>query len=206
MAAIAAPPLAPPGYAGLRVPRSSPRSDREERRLAKRLARGDADALQEAYARYGRTTFGFLAHMLGDRAAAEDVQQQVFLEVWQRAPSYDPARAGLLTWIMTIARSRAIDELRRRVPEPRDPSGTIALLESTTGADTRHVDELLEHWHVAHLLRRLPPEESDLLRRRFYGGRSQTEIATETGIPLGTVKSRMVSGLQRLRELLEAEA
>jgi RNA polymerase sigma-70 factor (ECF subfamily) len=173
-----------------------------DRRLARRLARRDRDALSDAYDRYGAATFGLLVGMLRDRGAAEDVLQQVFLEVWRRAGSYDPARAGLLTWIFTIARSRAIDELRRRVPEPRDPSGTIALLESDEGAQ---VDELLEQWHVAHLLSRLPSGEAELLRRRFYAGESQAEIAAATGIPLGTVKARMVSGLEGLRRMLDEE-
>lgn len=176
--------------------------DPEERELAARLARRDPAALEELYARFGRTTFGFLVKALDDRAAAEDVQQQVFLEVWQRAAQYDPRRSSLLTWIMLIARSRAVDHLRRRVPEPRDPSGAVALLE----AEDAHVEELVEQWHMAHLLRQLPREEADLLRRRFYEDRNQREIASETGIPLGTVKMRMVSGLRRLRTLMEAEA
>ena len=102
---------------------------------------------------------------------------------------------------MVIARSRAIDHLRRRIPEPRDPIGGIAVFDE--GDD--YVDELLEHWRMAHLLRCLPDEEADLLRRRFYEDRTQAEIAAETGIPLGTVKSRMASGLRRLAAELEAE-
>lgn len=129
--------------------------------------------------------------------------QQVFLEVWQRGPSYDPERASLLTWVMTIARSRAIDHLRRRVPEPRDPAGTLALLESD-GLDAS-LDELAEQWRIAGLLARLSDEEADLLRRRFYDDMSQREIARITGIPLGTVKMRMVQGLERMRELLAEE-
>lgn len=129
--------------------------------------------------------------------------QQVFLEVWQRGPSYDPERASLLTWMMTIARSRAIDHLRRRVPEPRDPAGTLALLE-TDGLDAS-LDELAEQWRIAELLTRLSDEEADLLRRRFYDDMSQREIAKATGIPLGTVKMRMVQGLERMRELLAEE-
>jgi RNA polymerase sigma-70 factor (ECF subfamily) len=177
--------------------------DRAERRLATRLASRDPDALRELYALHGRATFGFLSRLLGDRAEAEDVQQQVFLEAWQRAERYDPERAGLLTWLLQIARSRAIDQLRRRVPEPRDPASTVALAD---GADDSRIDELLEHWRMAGELALLPPEEADLLRRRFYVGQSQTEIAAATGLPLGTVKSRMVSGLRRLRESLEADA
>jgi RNA polymerase sigma-70 factor, ECF subfamily len=181
---------------------ASRRSDRDEQQLAARLRNRDPGALEDVYARFGRTTFGFLLKALDDRAAAEDIQQQVFLEVWQRAAQYDPQRAGLLTWIMLIARSRAVDHLRRRIPEPQDPSGAVALLE----AGGAQVDALVEQWHMAHLLRQLPREEADLLRQRFWEDRNQREIASETGIPLGTVKMRMVSGLRRLRAMMEAEA
>jgi RNA polymerase sigma-70 factor (ECF subfamily) len=175
-------------------------SDREERRLALRMARHDPDALRTLYELHGGAIFGLLLRVLGDRAAAEDVQQQVFLEAWQRAERFDPARGGLRTWLLTIARSRALDHLRRRVPEPRDPASTVALADR---ADETRVDELLEHWYVVAELDRLPADEADVLRRRFYRGQSQTEIADETGVPLGTVKSRMVSGLRRLRVALE---
>jgi RNA polymerase sigma-70 factor (ECF subfamily) len=176
--------------------------DRAERRLAKRLGRRDPDALRELYDMHGRATFGFLVRVLGERSTAEDVQQQVFLEAWQRGDRYDADRGGLLTWLLQIARSRAIDQLRRRVPEPHDPASTVALADR---ADESQLDDLLEHWRMAGELARLPDEESDLLRRRFYIGQSQTEIAAATGLPLGTVKSRMVSGLRRLRESLEGE-
>ena len=173
-----------------------------ERLLAQRLAERDPAALREAYDRYGRTTFGFLLKALHDRASAEDVQQQVFLEVWQRAGQFDASRGGLLTWIMLITRSRAIDHLRRRVPEPQDPATSPALETAVEPA----VDGLVEHWHMAHLLRQLPHEEAELLRRRFYDDLNQREIASATGIPLGTVKMRMVSGLRRLRTMMESES
>jgi RNA polymerase sigma-70 factor (ECF subfamily) len=173
--------------------------DRAERRLAARLRAGDADALAAAYDAYGAATFGLLVRMLGDRAAAEDVQQQVFTEVWRRAGDYDPRRAGLLTWVLTIARSRAIDHLRRRVPEPRDPQLPDPRTVEAEG------DALLERWRVAQLFGRLPRDERALLRLRFYDGRSQSEISAATGIPIGTIKARMVRGLTRLREMIEAE-
>jgi RNA polymerase sigma-70 factor, ECF subfamily len=160
-------------------------------------------ALEGVYEEYGPTVLGYLINVLGDRGAAEDVHQQVFLEVWQRAPGYDPARASVLTWIMTIARSRAIDELRRRVPEPRDPGGSIAL--APDADPERSPDALVERWRIAHLLSRLRAEEAALLRMRFYDGLSQTEISERTGIPLGTVKMRMVAALGRLRRLIEQE-
>ena len=176
----------------------------DDRKLADGLRRRDPDALARVHAEYGRTVLGFLLRTLRDRATAEDVFQQVMLEAWQRGPTYDPQRASPLTWLMTIARSRAVDQLRRRVPEPRDPTGSLALLEGEAdpGAD---LDALVEQWRVAHLLAQLPDDEADLLRRRFYGGRSQREIAEETGIPLGTVKMRMVHALGRLRGLIDEE-
>ena len=94
-----------------RVVPSRPRSD--DRRLAKRLRRRDPDALREVYDEFGGAVFGFLIQMLDDRATAEDVQQQVFLEVWQRSGSYDSRRASLLTWILVIARHLLPDHFRR---------------------------------------------------------------------------------------------
>ena len=192
-----------------RTDRSTARSgrrapDRAEVRLAQRLRDGDPDALAEMYRQFGATTFGFLLRALRDRGAAEDVQQQVFTEVWRRAGEYDPARAGLLTWTMTIARSRAIDHLRRRIPEPRDPDVDARTIESSQDDETGS-DALAERWRMAHYLGRLPEDERTLLRMRFYDELSQTEIADRTGIALGTVKARMVRGLGRLRELIEAE-
>lgn len=180
--------------------RSEPK--REELRLVAGLRRRDPDALQSLYREYGATTFGLLRRLLGDHQTAEDVQQQVYLEVWQRAPDYDPRRASLLTWIMQIVRSRAIDQLRRRVPEPHDP-GAVALTDD--GDDGRAIDELLEQWRVVHLLRGLPTEEAAILRMRFEQDLTQREIAERTGLPLGTVKTRMVSALKRLREMIERE-
>ncbi len=176
--------------------------DRAERRLIKRLRAATRRRCVSCTALHGRTTFGFLLRLLADRAAAEDVQQQVFLEAWQHGDRYDPARGNLLAWLLTIARSRAIDHIRRRVPEPRDPASTVALAD---GAEGNKIDELLEHWRLVGVLDQLPPEEADLLRRRFYLEQSQSEIAEKTGLPLGTVKTRMTRALNRMRDLLEAE-
>jgi RNA polymerase sigma-70 factor, ECF subfamily len=153
---------------------------------------------------HGRAVLGFLTQMLGDRSTAEDVLQQVLIEVWERGTSYDPERAGLLTWVLTIARSRGIDELRRRVPEPIDPAGLTKRLEAASAGESE-TDRLLEQWRIAGLLARLPREEANLLRLRFYEGLSQSEIAESTGVALGTVKTKMVNGLCQLRDLLEAE-
>lgn len=177
---------------------------RDERRLAKGLRRRDPAALEELHTLCGRATFGLLLRMLGDRAEAEDIFQAVLLEAWERGGNYDPRRASPLTWVLLMARSRAIDHLRRRIPEPRDPVGAIALLDRE-GGEQGHADELIEEWHMAGLLARLPVEEAAILRARFHDGLSQREIAESFDVPLGTVKMRMVHGLERLRELIRHE-
>jgi RNA polymerase sigma-70 factor, ECF subfamily len=177
---------------------------RTEQRIADGLTRRDPAALEALHEAHGATVIGFLTRTLGERAAAEDVFQQVFLEAWQRGASYDPRRAGPLSWLLAIARSRAIDHLRRRIPEPRDPTGALALREAGP-EDPDGIDALVEQWRVADLLGRLPADEADMLRRRFYGGQSQREIAAATGTPLGTVKMRMARALERLRVLIAAE-
>lgn len=174
-----------------------------ERGFVRALRRRDRAALERVYDEYAPTVFGYLINRLGDRGAAEDVHQQVFLEVWQRGPSYDPERASIFTWIMTIARSRAVDELRRRRPEPQDPTGELHPVEDSDPEGSP--DALMERWRVAHLLSRLRPEEAELLRMRFYESLSQTEIAERTKIPLGTVKMRMVAALRRLRDMIDQE-
>lgn len=153
-------------------------------------------------ARFGRALGGFLREALPDPATAEDVRQQVLLEIWRRGPQYDPERASLLTWMLTIARSRAIDERRRRRPEPLDPAIAADRAEQPASGE---LDQLLERWRLAAHLARIPADEATALRLRFYGGLSQTEIAERMEMSLGTVKMRMVSGLARLRELIAEE-
>jgi RNA polymerase sigma-70 factor (ECF subfamily) len=182
------------------------RPSRDERRLAARLRRRDRSVLAELYGTYGRSTFGFLVRVLGDRGAAEDVQQQVFLEAWQRGPGYDPHRASPATWLMTIARSRAIDHLRRRIPEPRDPLTATLLVDAGSGAAPTALDELHDQWWLAAVLGELPEDEAEPLRLRFAHGLTQAEIANALELPLGTVKTRMARALGRLRPVLEEQA
>ena len=183
--------------------RHGPKPAHRDHGLRKLLRKRDRATLDQIYDDYAPTVLGYLINTVGDRGMAEDVHQQVFLEVWQRAPDYDPERASVMTWIMTIARSRAVDELRRRRPEPRNPTDGFDVVEDLDPEQSP--DALVERWRIAHLLSRLRPEEAELLRMRFYEGFSQAEIAQRTGIPLGTVKMRMVGALRRLRDMLEDE-
>lgn len=181
------------------------KAEPEQKNLAKRLVERDEVALADVYELYSRPVFSFLLRFTGDRNAAEDVQQQVFLEVWQKASNFDPGRGSMLTWIMTIARSRALDHSRRRVPEPHDPSSAAELSDSGSGGH-HEIDRAVDEWHFSQLIGQLPEDEARLLKYRFHGELSQSEISEKTGIPLGTVKSRMVSALERLRTRMEVEA
>jgi RNA polymerase sigma-70 factor, ECF subfamily len=180
------------------------RRRRADRQAARALQERRPEALALVMQAHGRTILGYLTQLLRDRETAEDVLQQVLLEVWQRAASFDPARAGLLSWVLMIAKSRALDELRRRIPEPVDPS-TAAERAAVSRPSESDPERMLEQWRIAALLERLPRDEASLLRLRFYDDLTQTEIAARTGISVGTIKTRMVNGLAQLRDLLEAE-
>lgn len=175
-----------------------------ERHLARRLAERDPDALRTLHHEHAPAVERYLRHVLRDHAAAEDVLQQVLLQAWQRGASFDPGRGSAHTWLMTIARSRAIDYLRRSVPEPHDPQTATELIDRD-GAGDDGTDRLAERWRIAALLAELPSDQAELLRLRFHLGMSQSVISEHTGIPLGTVKMRMVAALSRLRELLDEE-
>jgi RNA polymerase sigma-70 factor (ECF subfamily) len=185
-----------PGMLGVVQRRRNP-PDRQEQRLARRLRRGDPNVIADLYEEYGSASYGVLLRTLRDRDAADDVQQQVYAEVWRRAAQYDASRAGLLTWILTIARSRAIDHLRRRVPEPVSSDEMLRL--TGDGGTPSETELALDRWRAAELLAVLPDHERELLRLRFYEELSQTEIASRLDLPLGTVKARMVRALRKLR-------
>jgi RNA polymerase sigma-70 factor (ECF subfamily) len=166
---------------------AAPRSVRAQ--AGRAAAHRRSDALAEAYRTYGAATYGFLLRLLGDRATAEDVQQQVFTEVWRRAGDYDPRRAGLLTWVLTIARSRAIDHLRRRIPEPRDPQLP----------DPRTVPADADACSSAGASRTcsggLPENERACCACASTDELSQERDQRRHPNPIGTVKARMVRGL-----------
>jgi RNA polymerase sigma-70 factor (ECF subfamily) len=171
--------------------------------LLEAITEGDEQALAALYDRYGSILFGLLLRILHDRAEAEDVLQEIFLRVWQRAADFDEQRGRVFTWLVTIARSRAIDRLRslnsrERVAEEASranvSSMTTNALADTLASEQREM--------VALALAEIPEEQRRTLLLAYFEGLTQSEIASRTGEPLGTVKTRTRAGLARLRVIL----
>ena len=166
------------------------------------IARKDETALAELYDRYRLILFGLLIRILTSREEAEDVLQEVFLQVWRRAADFDEKRGRPFTWLVTLARSRGIDRLRNlaarervAVAGTREPSEEV----SDAAADAFKSEQ---RTLVTTALDQLPEEQKGPLILAYFDGLTQSEIAAKLGAPLGTVKTRMRSGLMKLRELL----
>ncbi len=166
-----------------------------------RVAGGDTEALRELYDRYGRIVYGMTYRVTKDPQLAEEATQDTFVTLWRRAENYDPERAKLTTWLFVIARNRAIElvRARARVPEPQDdvdPAG-----EEPDVADLIALGDDAER--IARALAELPETQLEVIRLAYFDGLSHGEIAERLAQPLGTVKSRIRLGLNRLRALME---
>ncbi len=165
-------------------------------------ARSDDVALAELYDRYGRAAYGLAFRVLRDDALAEDAVQEAFLAVWRGASRFIPERAKASTWIMTLVHRRAVDLVRREERRRADPLPELEL-ESGEPSAADIVWLRLERERVQAALRQLPDQQREAIELAYYGGFTQSELAERLGEPLGTIKSRMFTGLSRLRELLD---
>ena len=164
------------------------------------VARADEDALAELYDRFGRVAYGLALRILRDPALAEDAVQDAFLAVWRSAARFVAERAKASTWILTLVHRRAVDLVRREQPRRTEP---LEAAPYPAAHDTEEQAWLrLQRIRVQEALRRLPDKQREALELAYYGGFTQAELADRLGEPLGTIKSRMFSGLARLRELL----
>lgn len=167
-------------------------------------ARDDA-ALGELYDRYGRPAFGLAYRILGERGGAEDVVQEAFLNVWRRAASFQTGRGGVRPWLLSIVHNLAIDRRRgRHRRELQDvPIETVTYsLESTDDDPFVAVASDLEAAQVHAALNALPADQRQAIELAYFAGLTHQEIAARTGTPLGTVKSRLRLGLQKMRAVL----
>lgn len=167
------------------------------------VTRSDDRALAELYDRFGRVAYGLALRVLRDEGLAQDAVQEGFLTVWRSAASFVPERAQPSTWILTLVHRRAVDVVRREERRRADP---IESAPHAAGAATDEEASLRSQRRIVQAaLSRLPAEQREALELAYYGGFTQSQLAERLGQPLGTVKSRMFSGLARLRDLL-AEA
>ena len=169
------------------------------------VARSDDSALGELYDRIGGLAYGLAYRVLRDESLAEDAVQEAFLGLWRSAGSFVPERAKASTWVLTLVHRRAVDlvrrEQRRRAETARPERGARR---PSPPSPTRGSDS------SASACRRrspsCPDQQREAIELAYYGGFSQSELAERLGQPIGTIKSRMFSGLARLRELLDDEA
>lgn len=179
--------------------------DTHDVELLRAVAARDEQALAELYDRYRGILFGLTLRILNSRAEAEDVLQEVLMQVWRRASDFDPARGKPFTWLVTLTRSRAIDRLRQIDARDRlaESAAEIAPEEASDAAtDTLHAEQ---REIVKRALVQLPEEQRRTLLLAYYEGLTQSEIAAKLETPLGTIKTRMRTGMMKLRELLASE-
>jgi len=174
--------------------------------LVRAVADGDASAFADLYDRYGRRAYSLARRICADDGLAEDVVQEAFLAFWREPRRFDARRGRFGSWFLTLVHHKAVDAVRRQsaatrrtVPEAED--GQERSVPAGPGADQDAL-AALDASHVRAALGELPADQCSALALAYFGGWTQREVAVLTGVPLGTVKSRMFTGMRRLRELL----
>lgn len=183
--------------------------DFDDAELVARVADADESALGQLYDRYQRAIYSLCLRVVHDAPAAEEVTQEVFVRLWRSAASFEPGRGRVSTWLLRIAHNLALNEVRRRQSRPVVAPDADWELEGARLVDTQQDNDpeialwLRERAQVIHeALAQLPTPQRQAIELAFFGGLSQAEIASALGEPLGTVKSRIRVGMQRLRALL----
>ena len=184
--------------------RTSGAREFQQAELLQSVADGDQQALSTLYDATNRLVYGLVLRILQDTGAAEEVLLDVYTQVWRQAASYSARRGSPSSWLLTIARSRAIDRLRtgRIERQRREPLDLL-----TERADGANVEEEMAAREMQRTVRAaldaLSPEQREVIDLAYYGGLSHSEIAARTGQPLGTVKTRTRLGMMKLREMLK---
>jgi RNA polymerase sigma-70 factor (ECF subfamily) len=196
----------PPALERAYIPSLQPEAAHEtDILLLKAIAARDEAALAQLYDRYRTILFGLLMRILNNREEAEDVLQELFLQVWRKATDFDQSRGRPFTWLVTLARSRGIDRLRTLASRQRvAEAGAREVSEGISDAAT-DAFKSEQRGLVSDALAKLPDEQKRPIMLAYFDGLTQSEIASRLGAPLGTVKTRMRTGMIRLRELLAGQ-
>jgi RNA polymerase sigma-70 factor (ECF subfamily) len=175
--------------------------------LIGRIAQAKPEAVRVLYRRYGRLVYGLALHIVGDRTAAEEITQDVFMRVWEKAGTYDSAKAKAITWLTRIARNQAIDVLRKRSTRgehEREAWQYLRLGAELADPDpTQSVELSRQREEVRAAVAALPESQQRALSLAFYQGLTHQQIAEKLGEPLGTVKTRIRGAMQKLRDRLD---
>lgn len=182
------------------------RHDPADELLVRRVQEGDQSAIGDLYERFGRPAYSLARRICADDGIAEDVVQEVFLAFWKDPAKFDRARGTFGTWLLTLVHHKSVDAVRRestirRRTVPAAEDGEEWSAPPGPGADQAALGSVVAG-QVRDALGRLPNEQRQALALAYYGGYTQREVAALTGVPLGTVKSRMFTGLARLRNVL----
>ncbi|MCA9730216.1 MAG: sigma-70 family RNA polymerase sigma factor, partial [Candidatus Eisenbacteria bacterium] len=187
-------------------PQTAP--DPSDRRLVDALRNGDEDALAQLYDRYGGLLYSVILKVVRTASDAEDVLQETWVQAWHRRDDFDPSRGTFVCWLLSIARSRAIDRLRRRATRDRATERVEHENPEPSPVDdqpARAVELADLRARVTRALEELDPRQRQALELAYWGGLSHSMISRELGEPLGTVKSWLRTGLLQLRRQLPAE-
>jgi len=187
----------------------SPGGEPSDVELVRLVAEGDPRALEQLYDRYSRPAYALARRITGEAVFAEEVVQEVFFALWRAPSKYDPARGGFASWLLATTHHKSVDAVRREETLRKRRAQAVEEAEWFTSAasDTPAVED--EVWvglrgeRVRNALRELPQPQREALTLAYFGGYTQREIATLTNTPLGTVKTRMLAGMRRLRQLLD---
>jgi RNA polymerase sigma-70 factor, ECF subfamily len=196
-----APPFSMPGRAGASARAETTRAEPTDGDLLQRIGNGDRAAFEALYRRYARVVLGLALRRLGDRSRAEEAVQETFTSIWRSASSYRPERGPGAPWLYAVARHAIVDRFRART----EPAAEAPEEASTEPGPAERAEASFVSWRVHRALEGLPQSERDVIELAYWGGLSQSEVATFLGIPLGTVKTRTRSGLGRLATMLDGE-
>jgi RNA polymerase sigma-70 factor, ECF subfamily len=174
----------------------------EDAALLSRVEQGDQEAMGLLFDRYSGIVYSVALRVLKDTGQAEDVMQEIFIQIWKKSSAFVSGRGSLGAWLMVVARNRAIDSLRRR--RPSDSVDDVVLTSSTDLAAEAERNTLMER--VRAYMHQLPPEQRKSVEMAYFEGLSHSEIAEKTGDPLGTVKTRIRLALITLRKAMQGRA